>query len=151
MCLLPDTVIPFLRSALLRPALVLFEATYLLELVLTLCGEQFSTCMHRYMRGMRLRWPLRNFTNGRPVDLINFEQKAALLAAGYALVTIDVRGTGALPPSLAFLHCTTQKLWKGHPPFHVRVIRWWLPQEAVADDHDWLVRVGCWFLGQARS
>lgn len=48
----------------------------------------------RYMRGMRLRWPLKKLTNGRPVDLINFEQKAALLAAGYALVTIDVRGTG---------------------------------------------------------
>jgi hypothetical protein len=46
------------------------------------------------MRGMRLRWPLKKLTNGRPVDLINFEQKAALLAAGYALVTIDVRGTG---------------------------------------------------------
>lgn len=47
------------------------------------------------MRGMRLRWPLKRFTNGRPVDLINFELKAALLAAGYAVVTIDVRGTGA--------------------------------------------------------
>ena len=46
------------------------------------------------MRGMRLRWPLKKFTNGRPVDLINFELKAALLAAGYAVVTIDVRGTG---------------------------------------------------------
>lgn len=46
------------------------------------------------MRGMRLRWPLKRFTNGRPVDLINFELKAALLAAGYAIVTIDVRGTG---------------------------------------------------------
>ena len=48
----------------------------------------------RYMRGMRLRWPLKKLTNGRPIDLINFEQKAALLAGGYALVTIDVRGTG---------------------------------------------------------
>ena len=46
------------------------------------------------MRGMRLRWPLKRFTNGRPVDLINFELKAALLAAGYAVVTIHVRGTG---------------------------------------------------------
>ena len=43
---------------------------------------------------MRLRWPLKKFTNGRPVDLINFELNAALLAAGYAVVTIDVRGTG---------------------------------------------------------
>lgn len=43
---------------------------------------------------MRLRWPLKKYTNGRPVDLINFELKAALLAAGYAVVTIDVRGTG---------------------------------------------------------
>ncbi|CAL8463886.1 g3421 [Coccomyxa elongata] len=49
----------------------------------------------RYMRGMRLRWPLKKFTNGRPIDPINFELKAALLAAGYAVVTIDVRGTGA--------------------------------------------------------
>ena len=49
------------------------------------------------MRGMRLRWPLKKLTNGRPIDLINFEQKAALLAGGYALVTIDVRGTGARP------------------------------------------------------
>lgn len=48
----------------------------------------------RYMRGMRLRWPLRHITNSRPIDLINFELKAALLAAGYAVVTIDVRGTG---------------------------------------------------------
>jgi hypothetical protein len=48
----------------------------------------------RYMRGMRLRWPLKKYSNGRPVDLINFELKAALLAAGYAVVTIDVRGTG---------------------------------------------------------
>lgn len=43
---------------------------------------------------MRLRWPLKKVTNGRPIDPINFELKAALLAAGYAVVTVDVRGTG---------------------------------------------------------
>lgn len=70
---------------------------------------------------MRLRWPLKKYTNGRPIDLINFELKAALLAAGYAVVTIDVRGTGLcqaqlMPPhkmlnlqqSLQAYHCTSQ-------------------------------------------
>jgi hypothetical protein len=59
------------------------------------------------MRGMRLRWPLKKFTNGRPVDPINFELKAALLAAGYAVVTIDVRGTGQyLHPDLSYINVT---------------------------------------------
>ena len=63
--------------------------------VYLVCQSHSTTIvLRRYMRGMRLRWPLKKFTNGRPVDLINFELKAALLAAGYAVVTIDVRGTG---------------------------------------------------------
>jgi hypothetical protein len=43
---------------------------------------------------MKLRWPFNRLTKGRPVDLINFELKAALLDGGYALCSIDVRGTG---------------------------------------------------------
>ena len=47
------------------------------------------------MRGVRLRWPLRTLRNGRPISLLDDEAKAYFLAAGYAVVTIDVRGTGA--------------------------------------------------------
>eukprot|EP00884_Botryococcus_braunii_P020657 jgi/Botrbrau1/7275/Bobra.0318s0013.1 len=49
----------------------------------------------RYCRGMKLRWPFNRLTNKKPIDLINFELKASLLDRGFAVVTIDVRGTGA--------------------------------------------------------
>lgn len=47
------------------------------------------------MRGVRLRWPFRKNLKGRPFSLLDMETKTYFLAAGYALVTIDVRGTGA--------------------------------------------------------
>eukprot|EP00898_Chlorokybus_atmophyticus_P004091 jgi/Chlat1/4683/Chrsp3S05620 len=50
----------------------------------------------RYMRAMRLRWPWRSlFPGSRPIDFMNFAYKRAFVAAGFALVSIDVRGTGA--------------------------------------------------------
>eukprot|EP00898_Chlorokybus_atmophyticus_P004096 jgi/Chlat1/4688/Chrsp3S05648 len=49
----------------------------------------------RYMRAMRLRWPLSKRYSGRPVDVINMVYKQAMLGAGYAVVVVDVRGTGA--------------------------------------------------------
>lgn len=48
----------------------------------------------RYMRGVKLRWPAKNITNGLPLDPINHAAKCFLLAAGYAVVSMDVRGTG---------------------------------------------------------
>ena len=35
-------------------------------------------------------------TGGRPIDLISQEFKNAVLSAGFAVVSMDVRGTGAL-------------------------------------------------------
>lgn len=69
-----------------------------------LCLISTELC-RRYLRALRLRWPIRTATNGRPLDLLNIELKPALLAAGYAVVTIDVRGTGLLPLYYAVLHC----------------------------------------------
>ena len=48
----------------------------------------------RYMRSAALRWPFSLMTRGLPVDFIGQELKTTLLAAGYAVVSIDVRGTG---------------------------------------------------------
>ena len=48
------------------------------------------------MRATQLRWPLRLLSRGRAVDLVNLELKAALVNGGYAVVTVDVRGTGGL-------------------------------------------------------
>ena len=50
------------------------------------------------MRATELRWPLRLLTRGRAVDLVNLELKAALINGGFAVVTADVRGTGAEVP-----------------------------------------------------
>lgn len=49
----------------------------------------------RYMRGAAPRWPLSKVLKGRPLDLLMQEAKSWFLAAGYVVVTIDVRGTGA--------------------------------------------------------
>ena len=46
------------------------------------------------MRATQLRWPLRLLSRGHAVDLVNLELKAALVNGGYAVVTVDVRGTG---------------------------------------------------------
>ena len=48
----------------------------------------------RYMRGVAPRWPFSIWSGHRPVDFINQDLKVALLKAGYAVVSIDVRGTG---------------------------------------------------------
>ena len=48
----------------------------------------------RYTRGVYLRFPFRLLTDGRPYDFINIAFKAALLAAGYAVISMDFRGTG---------------------------------------------------------
>ena len=50
--------------------------------------------LSRYMRGVTLRWPLSRKVNKRGVDLVSFEHKCCFLAAGYAVVSMDVRGTG---------------------------------------------------------
>ena len=50
--------------------------------------------LHRYMRGINLRWPLSILVKGRGVDLINHAHKCCLLAAGHAIVSLDIRGTG---------------------------------------------------------
>lgn len=55
------------------------------------------------MRATQLRWPLRLLSRGRAVDLVNLELKAALVNGGYAVVTVDVRGTGGLPAGTAGL------------------------------------------------
>lgn len=48
----------------------------------------------RYMRGAAARWPFNLLSGHRPVDLINQDLKLGLVRAGYAVVSIDVRGTG---------------------------------------------------------
>ena len=48
----------------------------------------------RYMRSAALRWPFSLMTGGLPVDFITQELKTTLVAAGYAVVSVDVRGTG---------------------------------------------------------
>lgn len=50
--------------------------------------------VHRYTRGVCLRFPFRLMTDGRPYDFINMAFKAELLLAGYAVVSMDFRGTG---------------------------------------------------------
>lgn len=48
----------------------------------------------RYTRGVYLRFPFRLMSNSRPYDFVNISQKAELLLAGYAVVSMDFRGTG---------------------------------------------------------
>lgn len=47
------------------------------------------------MRGIALRWPLSLLSGDKPIDFINQDLKVALLKANYAVVSMDVRGTGA--------------------------------------------------------
>lgn len=49
----------------------------------------------RYMRGIQLRWPLSKLVAGRGMDFVSVELKNCFLAAGYAVVSLDIRGTGA--------------------------------------------------------
>lgn len=58
------------------------------------------------MRATELRWPLRLLSRGRAVDLVNLELKAALVNGSYAVVTVDVRGTGAASAALLPLRRT---------------------------------------------
>ena len=51
-----------------------------------------STC--RYTRGVQLRFPFRLMTDGRPYDFINIGFKAEALLEGYAVISMDFRGTG---------------------------------------------------------
>ncbi|KAF0686705.1 Aste57867_21547 [Aphanomyces stellatus] len=56
----------------------------------------------RYFRSIALRWPWRLFVNqGRPFNFINAGYFKRMLADGYAIVSMDVRGTGASFGSLA--------------------------------------------------
>lgn len=48
----------------------------------------------RYTRGLYLRFPISRMTDGRPYDFINLAFKAELLLAGYAIISMDFRGTG---------------------------------------------------------
>ncbi|KAL0052970.1 hypothetical protein WJX82_010541 [Trebouxia sp. C0006] len=49
----------------------------------------------RYTRGVQLRFPFRLMTDGRPYDFINIGFKAEALLKGYAVISMDFRGTGA--------------------------------------------------------
>lgn len=50
----------------------------------------------RYHRHMQLRKPIGNLVSGgKPVDIINFLAKRGFVSSGYAVVSVDVRGTGA--------------------------------------------------------
>lgn len=48
------------------------------------------------MRGIQLRWPLSKLVAGRGMDFVSVELKNCFLAAGYAVVSLDIRGTGGL-------------------------------------------------------
>ena len=61
----------------------------------------------RYMRGICSRWPFSLLTGRRPIDLINQDLKLALLKANFAVVSIDVRGTGWL---VELLECHETRL-----------------------------------------
>ncbi|DBA77051.1 TPA: hypothetical protein ACH3X1_009638 [Trebouxia sp. C0004] len=47
----------------------------------------------RYTRGVQLRFPFRLMTDGRPYDFINIGFKAEALLEGYAVISMDFRGT----------------------------------------------------------
>ncbi len=50
----------------------------------------------RYHRSISLRWPFRCLVNrGRPFSLLNTKYFHRMLAEGFAVVSIDMRGTGA--------------------------------------------------------
>ena len=53
-----------------------------------------SIVARRYTRGLYLRFPISRMTDGRPYDFINLAFKAELLLAGYAIISMDFRGTG---------------------------------------------------------
>lgn len=46
------------------------------------------------IRWIHCRWPFSLLTGGRPIDIISQELKTAVLSAGIAVVSMDVRGTG---------------------------------------------------------
>lgn len=62
-------------------------------------GPRLPTILHqtRYFRAMELRWPLRMARGGRPLDHIRSTAvcRSRFVAAGYAWVDVDVRGSGA--------------------------------------------------------
>ncbi|ETV94357.1 hypothetical protein, variant 1 [Aphanomyces invadans] len=50
----------------------------------------------RYFRSISLRWPWRLFINkGRPMSFLHTRYYESMLQAGYAVVALDLRGTGA--------------------------------------------------------
>jgi putative CocE/NonD family hydrolase len=59
-------------------------------------GERLDCVLvqHRYGRAWRLRWPFNSLYGGEPICSY-VKHKAAWLSAGLAVVSIDVRGTGA--------------------------------------------------------
>ena len=61
-------------------------------------SDTFACVFHqtRYHRSSNLWWPLRWLVNrGAPVDPINHEYKQAFLKSGFAVCSVDIRGTGA--------------------------------------------------------
>ncbi len=89
--------------------------------------DKGSCARRRYMRATELRWPLRLLSRGRAVDLVNLELKAALVNGGYAVVTVDVRGTGAASAALLPLRRTIVARSIVRP--HIRRMVW--PENAV--------------------
>ena len=124
-----DVLLPSKRSESMKHTAVFFQTRYLrrsgfassrrtglcrallapLKLLVpkvAIGGLTGSCARRRYMRATELRWPLRLLSRGRAVDLVNLELKAALVNGGYAVVTVDVRGTGAALAALLPLHRT---------------------------------------------
>lgn len=60
-------------------------------------GQQFPTILHqtRYWRGLDLRWPFQGMTDIGPPSLYIIASCRALVQQGYALVSVDARGSGA--------------------------------------------------------
>lgn len=70
-----------------------------IHLPVALAGMRLPTILHqtRYFRAMELRWPLRMLRGGKPFYHIRSTAvcRRRFVAAGYAWVDMDVRGSGA--------------------------------------------------------
>ena len=64
------------------------------EVLLASDASALTSSACRYTRGVYLRFPVSLMTKGRPFDFVNISQKSELLLAGYAVVSMDCRGTG---------------------------------------------------------
>jgi len=60
-------------------------------------GKRLPTILHltRYWRAIDLRWPFQGMMDIGPPSLYGYGSTKAMVQQGYALVSVDVRGTGA--------------------------------------------------------